>query len=71
MVAARMHMIGVRSIRSGWDAFRLALGVLIALCASANAATAHHFQMRDHVTIQPSEGTFVPGAAGTAAATLR
>ena len=38
----------------------LALGVLIALCTSANAAKVHHFRMRDHVTIQPSQGPCVP-----------
>ena len=40
--------------------FILALGVLIALCTSANAAKVHHFRARDHVTIQPSKGTCVP-----------
>jgi hypothetical protein len=38
----------------------LALGVLIALCTSANAAKVHHFRTRDHVTIQPSQGPCVP-----------
>jgi hypothetical protein len=38
----------------------LALGLSIALCASANAATVHRFRARDHVTIQPSQGTCVP-----------
>ena len=38
----------------------LALGVLIALCTSANAAKVHHFRTRDHVT--PSQGTCVPPA---------
>jgi hypothetical protein len=40
----------------------LALGLLIALCASANAATVHHFRARHHVTIQPSQGPCVPPA---------
>ena len=38
----------------------LALGLLITLCASANAETRHHFRTRHHVTIQPSQGTCVP-----------
>jgi hypothetical protein len=45
----------------------LALGLLVALCASSNAAPVHHFRTRDHVTVQPSqiqsnEGTCVPPA---------
>lgn len=40
----------------------LALGVLIALCTSVNAAKVHHSRARDHVTIQPSQGTCVPPA---------
>ena len=40
----------------------LALGLLITLCASANAATVHHFRTRHQVTIQPSQGTCVPPA---------
>jgi hypothetical protein len=49
---------------NGANAMRsiLALGVLIALCTSANAAKVHHFRTPDHVTIQPSEGTCVPPA---------
>ena len=39
----------------------LALGLLITLCASANAATVHHFRTGHHV-IQPSQGTCVPPA---------
>jgi hypothetical protein len=38
----------------------LALGLLIILCASANAATVHRFRARHHVTIQPSRGMCVP-----------
>jgi hypothetical protein len=38
----------------------LALGLLIALCVSADAETVHHFRARQHVTIQPSQGTCVP-----------
>jgi hypothetical protein len=38
----------------------LALGLLMTLCTSANAAAVHHFRTRDHVTIQPSQGTCVP-----------
>jgi hypothetical protein len=38
----------------------LALVLLITLCASANAATVHHFRTRHHVTIQPSQGMCVP-----------
>jgi hypothetical protein len=37
----------------------LALGLLIALCASANAETV---RTRHHVTIQPSQGMCVPPA---------
>jgi hypothetical protein len=40
----------------------LALGLLITLCASAHAATVHHFRTRHQVTIQPSQGTCVPPA---------
>jgi hypothetical protein len=40
----------------------LALGLLITLCAFANAATVDHFRTRHHVTIQPSQGTCVPPA---------
>jgi len=38
----------------------LAFGLLISLCASANAETVHHFHTRGHVTIQPSQGMCVP-----------
>ena len=38
----------------------LALGLLISLCASANAETVHHFRTRHQVTIQPSQGLCVP-----------
>ena len=40
----------------------LALGLLIALCASANAAKVDHFRARQHITIQPSQGMCVPPA---------
>jgi hypothetical protein len=40
----------------------LALGLLITLCASANAAMVHQFRARRHITIQPSQGTCVPPA---------
>ena len=42
--------------------FALAFGLLMALCASANAAAVHHFRRHDPVTIQPSQGTCVPPA---------
>jgi len=38
----------------------LALGLLINLCASANAATVHHVRTRHYVTSQPSQGACVP-----------
>jgi hypothetical protein len=38
----------------------LVLGLFIALCASANAATVHHFRTR-HL-IQPNQSTCVPSA---------
>lgn len=38
----------------------LAVGLLIILCASADAATAHHFRTRHQVIIQPSQGMCVP-----------
>ena len=40
----------------------LALGLLITLCASANAATVHHSRTRHDVTIQPSQSPCVPPA---------
>jgi hypothetical protein len=40
----------------------LALGLLITVCASANAATVHHSRTRHHITIQPGQGTCVPPA---------
>jgi hypothetical protein len=42
--------------------FALALGLLMALCVSANAAAVHRFRTPNHVAIQPSEGTCVPPA---------
>jgi hypothetical protein len=39
-----------------------ALGLLVALCASANAETVHHLRTRHHVTTQSSQATcFPPG----------
>jgi hypothetical protein len=38
----------------------LALGVLITLCASANAATVHHLRTRHHVIVRPSQGVTAP-----------
>jgi hypothetical protein len=40
----------------------LALGLLIALCASANAAALHHVRAPNHAAIQPSEGACTPPA---------
>ena len=40
--------------------FALAFGLLITLCASAGAKTAHHFRTGHHVLIQPSQGVCVP-----------
>ncbi len=37
----------------------LALGLLVALCASANAATVHRAKPR-HVIVRPSQGVAVP-----------
>ena len=37
----------------------LALGVLIALCTSADAARVHHSKPR-HVIVRPSQGVAVP-----------
>lgn len=43
----------------------LALGLLIALCASANAAPAHRFRARAHTAVGPSQGVTTPTAAPT------
>ena len=43
------HGLGANPMRSV-----LALGLLIALCASANAARVHHFKPR-HVIVRPSQ----------------
>ena len=40
--------------------FALAFGLLITLCASANAETVHHFRTSHHIAIQPSQGMCVP-----------
>jgi hypothetical protein len=44
--------------------FVLALSLLIALCASANAATAHHAKRR-HVTVGPNQRVIPSFAAPT------
>jgi hypothetical protein len=38
----------------------LALGLLISLCASANAATVHHLRTRHHVIVRLSQGVTAP-----------
>jgi hypothetical protein len=38
-----------------------ALGLLIALCASANAATAHRSCMNHHAIVRPNPGVTVQG----------
>ncbi len=38
----------------------LALGLVVTLCASANAETVHHFRASHHVIIQPSQGVCIP-----------
>ena len=45
-------------MRSVW-----ALGLLIALYASTNAATVHHVRTRHHVTVRPSQALFPPYVA--------
>jgi len=47
--------------RNGANAMRsvLTLGFLIALCASANAATVHHSKPR-HVIVRPSQSVAAP-----------
>ncbi|WP_245332467.1 hypothetical protein [Bradyrhizobium erythrophlei] len=40
----------------------LALGLLISLCVSANAATVHHAKPRHHLIVRPSQGV-TPGFA--------
>jgi hypothetical protein len=39
----------------------LALGLLIALCASANAATVHRSRTRHHTIIRPNPVVTAPG----------
>jgi hypothetical protein len=41
--------------------FVLALGLLTALCASANAATVHHVRASHHVIVGPGQGVTAPG----------
>ena len=49
----------------------LALGLLITLCASANAATVHHSKLR-HVIVRPNQGmTLGHSASGWAYAPPR
>jgi hypothetical protein len=38
----------------------LALGLLITLCAAANAATVHHLGTRHRVIVRPSQGVTAP-----------
>jgi hypothetical protein len=38
----------------------LALGLLITLCATANAATVHHLRTRHRVIVRPSQGVTAP-----------
>jgi hypothetical protein len=40
----------------------LALGLLIAWCASADAAAARRARVRPHLNVSPSEGATAPGA---------
>jgi hypothetical protein len=49
-------MIAMRSV--------LALGLLIALCTSADAATTHRAHARPHPSVSPSEGVTAPTAPG-------
>ena len=60
IVAARMHISGARSIGLPGMRSALAFALLLALCASANAETVHHFRTSQHVTIRPSQGICVP-----------
>ena len=57
--ARASHKNGGRS--TGANAMRsvLALGLLITLCASANATTVHHSKLR-HVIVRPSQGVAAP-----------
>jgi hypothetical protein len=40
--------------------FVLALGLLITMCAAANAAPVHHFRARQHYDVRQSENAPVP-----------
>ena len=42
----------------------LASGLLIAFCASADAATAHRTHARAHGTVHPGPGASAPAASG-------
>ena len=42
----------------------LALGLLLSLCASANAATVHHH--RRHIAVSPNQGLILGPASGWA-----
>jgi hypothetical protein len=56
---------GVNKMRSVLASV-LVVGLLIALGASANAATVHRLRARPHVTVDPSQGVIAPNApAGT------
>jgi hypothetical protein len=44
----------------------LALGLLIALCAAANAATVQHVRTRDHVIVGRNQGVIRAGQGATA-----
>jgi hypothetical protein len=58
-----MAGIGANAMRSF-----LVLGLLMTMCASANAATVHHHRTRHHVIIRPSVASSfaaVPGFAYT------
>jgi hypothetical protein len=37
-----------------------AVGLLVILCGSANAATVHHLRTRQHDNVHPSQGVTVP-----------
>jgi hypothetical protein len=68
-VAARAHMISVTSTIVKQNTMRsvLALGLLITLCAAANAATVHrpkppgvHLRTRERLTVRPGQSITAP-----------
>jgi hypothetical protein len=64
MKPLRLGLVSVRahhSCSNGANVMRsiFALGLLIALCASANAAKVHHVKPRDAI-VRPSQGEVVP-----------